>query len=399
MSQKVLIIGGGLGGLALGQSLKQAGIEFQIFERDEASSFRTQGYRIRIDNEGGNALQKLLPASLYQTFELTSSEVIPGGHAIDAETGQEKSSMFSKMPPQKGPAWNVDRTVLRNVLLSGLDQHIKFGKKFHRFELDEKGIIAHFTDGSSASGTLLVGADGIWSKVRHQLLPTSILLDTEGRAIFGKTEIDDNLLDILPTIIQQGITLTSADGEPHLKLFCDMMHFDQAVRKSRSELGIPKDYVYWVLVFRRNISDRSEVELSAMSHEESAQLAKQITSLWHPSIKMIFNEQTLEAASTLFFFISRLPLESWSVDGKITLLGDSFHPMPPVGGVGANLAFQDAADLSNVLIDRHGSRNLADYEATARSRGEQALQKAAGGAANFFGMKPIQELLAVAYRE
>lgn len=397
MSQNILIIGGGLGGLALGQALKKAGVDFQIFERDEVSSFRAQGYRIRIDNEGGNALRQLLPFSLYQAFEVTSSKVVPGGHAIEAETGQEKSSIFSKMPPQKGSAWNVDRTVLRNILLSGLDEHIKFGKRFERFEHDEKGVVAHFADGSSVTGALLVGADGIWSRVRHQMLPKDTLLDTEGRAIFGKTEIENDLLDVLPASFQQGITLTSAHDNPHLRLFCDVMHFDRTTDELRSELRVPNDYMYWVLVFRRDHSDKPDIDLATISRNESAQLSEQMTSTWHPSIRRILNEQLPIAASTLFFFISKVPLEQWPINSKAILLGDAFHPMPPVGGVGANLAFQDAADLLKALLDGSRSRALIDYETLARQRSEQALQRAAGGAANFFGMKPIQELFPVEY--
>ncbi|HIH2644050.1 TPA: NAD(P)-binding protein, partial [Burkholderia cenocepacia] len=45
----VAIVGAGLGGLALAQALKQAGIAFDVYERDAAIDSRRQGYRIRID--------------------------------------------------------------------------------------------------------------------------------------------------------------------------------------------------------------------------------------------------------------------------------------------------------------------------------------------------------------
>lgn len=397
MSNRILIVGGGLGGLALGQGLKQAGIDFQIFERDEASSFRAQGYRIRIDQLGGAGLQQVLPAKLFQLFEMTSSKVISGGHAVDAETGQEKSSMFSKMPPQVGPAWNVDRTVLRNVLLSGLEQNVSFGKKFQRFELVENGVVAHFADGSSEPGSFLVGADGIWSRVRHQLLPDSTLLDTEGRAVFGKTEINTGLLDTIPAIMQKGISLTNAADAPHIKLFCDVMHFDQNQDNPSLGIRLPNDYIYWVLVFAKVRSGKTDVDLAALSNEQSARLAEQMTSSWHSTIRHMLAEQKSEAASTLFFFISKPPLEAWNSNTKVTLIGDAFHPMPPVGGVGANLAFSDAADLLHALLSDCRSQNLEAYETTARVRGTEALQRAAGGAANFFGMKPVQELLPVKF--
>ena len=52
---RILIIGGGIGGLCLAQGLKKAGISFSIFERDSSSLFRAQGYRIRINPTGMNS--------------------------------------------------------------------------------------------------------------------------------------------------------------------------------------------------------------------------------------------------------------------------------------------------------------------------------------------------------
>ncbi|MCG0583493.1 NAD(P)-binding protein, partial [Burkholderia cenocepacia] len=52
----VAIVGAGLGGLALAQALKQAGIAFDVYERDAAIDSRRQGYRIRIDATGQRAL-------------------------------------------------------------------------------------------------------------------------------------------------------------------------------------------------------------------------------------------------------------------------------------------------------------------------------------------------------
>lgn len=57
MKLNVVIIGAGLAGLALGQSLKNNNVDFTIYERDKALDSRPQGYRIRIDVEGQKALK------------------------------------------------------------------------------------------------------------------------------------------------------------------------------------------------------------------------------------------------------------------------------------------------------------------------------------------------------
>lgn len=65
MSQKrILIIGDGISGLALGQGLQRASIPFHIFESDPDPAFRPQGYRFRVNPQGAQALQDLLPGEL-----------------------------------------------------------------------------------------------------------------------------------------------------------------------------------------------------------------------------------------------------------------------------------------------------------------------------------------------
>src|SRR5437879_3855573 len=70
----VLIIGAGLGGLALAQGLKRAGISVAVFERDRARDERLQGYRIHIAPYGCRALHASLPPDLYDLFVATSGE-------------------------------------------------------------------------------------------------------------------------------------------------------------------------------------------------------------------------------------------------------------------------------------------------------------------------------------
>lgn len=83
-NKQILIIGGGLTGLALAQGLKKAGVAFIVFERDQAASFRSQGYRIRVNQVGGDSLQKVLPASLFEQFERSCADVVGAGHQLNA---------------------------------------------------------------------------------------------------------------------------------------------------------------------------------------------------------------------------------------------------------------------------------------------------------------------------
>src|SRR5690349_16445427 len=68
---RVLIIGGGTGGLCLAHGLKRAGIEVAVYERDRTRADGLHGYRVGIDPDGSRALHACLPPELYDTFVAT----------------------------------------------------------------------------------------------------------------------------------------------------------------------------------------------------------------------------------------------------------------------------------------------------------------------------------------
>lgn len=400
----ILIIGAGLSGLALGQALKQASINFRIFERDQAASFRAQGYRIRIDQRGGDALQRMLPAHRFKQFEDSCAPVIPGGHRVNAITLDELAG-GGGMPPQIGNAWNADRTVLRNVLLTNIESHITFDKSFEKYDLTDDGVTVHFTDGSSTSGSLLIGADGVRSRVRKQMLPDHVTLDTEGRAIFGKTPINPNTFATIPETLKQGIYMAIPPSEDRLKLFCDIMTFNQDSLDSLENLTLPQDYIYWVLVFHNSIlNDSSKETFHHLNPLESSNLSQTLTEQWHPALQSILMQSDPSASSPLHFSIAKPPFTAWQSDPRVTLMGDAAHPMPPVGGTGANVAFQDARDLFDAVTRSQGGsergRGLSveeckAYEEVMRERSEKAVVASAGGAKRFFGMKGVEDLVEV----
>lgn len=85
--------------------------------------------------------------------------------------------------------FNVDRATLRQILLSGLDDAVQYGKKLIRCEQHNDRVIAHFDDGSTVEGDVLVGADGIRSAVRAQRAPHAEIVDAGIVAIYGRIPI------------------------------------------------------------------------------------------------------------------------------------------------------------------------------------------------------------------
>jgi len=128
------------------------------------------GYRIRISANAGRALQRLLPPQLWSTFEATCAELRDDGHQFDAISG--KATRWASGPPKEAAgqskAYNADRAVLRNLLLSGVDKHVCFDRRLQGYStIDDGGCVqVNFAGHASEHTDLLIGADGVGSAVR-----------------------------------------------------------------------------------------------------------------------------------------------------------------------------------------------------------------------------------------
>ncbi|HWS08165.1 MAG TPA: FAD-dependent monooxygenase, partial [Xanthobacteraceae bacterium] len=194
----VVIIGGGIGGLALAQGLKKSGISVAVYERDRTRADRVQGYRVHINPTGGEALHECLPRPLFDAFARTCGKPTQGIRFVTERMKVLLSLDELNTPKHSGGDGvaqhrSVSRITLRQVLLSGLDDVVHFGKTFVRYEeLPTGRIRAHFEDGTTAEGDVLVAADGGGSRVRRQYLPHAERVDTGIVGIAGKVFLDDD---------------------------------------------------------------------------------------------------------------------------------------------------------------------------------------------------------------
>ncbi|HEY4017188.1 MAG TPA: FAD-dependent monooxygenase [Pseudonocardiaceae bacterium] len=388
----VLVIGGGIGGIALGHALRAAGIDVQIYERHPDQHGWVSGYRLNINRTGSRSLHHCLPEPLWRAFTATSVQP-SAGLAFRTDqlrnltvVGQDVMTAGATDPADQNYA--VSRTVLRNILLTGMDRIIHYGRTFERYERRADGrVVAYFTDGSTAVGDVLVAADGANSRVRQQYLPEAPRLDTDAVSVAGRLALTPDVLAWLPSGIANGmnVLLPSAGSFLFTSAFAGRRQMTTAIRAGHDLAGAgldPKllldevsDYVLWAFITHRR---HYPANAFALDGTELRGLAHKLLRGWHPTLRRMVTETDPSTLGVLRLKRSTIDYD-WTAT-PVTLLGDAVHNMPPVMGLGANTALRDAAELSAALAAAHrGELGLIEaisrYEAKLRDYGFGAVRE------------------------
>ena len=397
----ILIIGGGLGGLCLAQGLHKAGIPFRVFERDANASWRPQGYRLRINGEGANALKQTLSPELWQRFENTCCSAELGETDINAADGAIMACRAGGSPAMKGlKPYTCDRKVLRDILMTGIEDKICYGKELVRYEIEAGGVTAYFQDGTTEFGCFLVGADGKGSATRQQFLADHKPLDTEGTCIYGKTPITPELIERFPARAMRWMTLvvdrtpitqTLDVDDTAITLLLEPIRFPK--KNDEFDQYKPADYMYWVLIARQHIFDLpKDVPLSKFTGEDAAAMSLRITDCWDPSIRSILHLQDKTQSSVLRVLSASPDMKPWSPSDKVTVIGDAIHPMSPCGGVGAVTALVDGANLAKTITTEGISTgSIGKFEEAMREFAGANIRRSYIGGRKLFGQRPFEE--------
>ncbi|PVH94782.1 FAD/NAD(P)-binding domain-containing protein [Periconia macrospinosa] len=288
--KKVLIIGAGLGGLVLAHVLHKNNIPVEIFERDENSFSRKQGWAVVLI-ECLPHLKKALPDALVRDLYTNSVNHNTGDldeiGFINALTGEKVGSTGGVPQGQDGHILRVSRLGLRSFLLENGNLPISLGKHFTHYEEHEGFVTAFFKDGTSRTGSLLVGADGVHSYVMKQLVgaPNHRPVLSKWVPVFGE------------------VKLPKEQYEPLRKL-------------------------------------GTAVVLEIMKGQHP--VLTDVIRLGGPGALVTTQPKFLEYVTP-----EDMPR------GRVTVLGDAAHAMVPIRGAGANTAILDACDLGDLIVRAH----------------------------------------------
>jgi 2-polyprenyl-6-methoxyphenol hydroxylase-like FAD-dependent oxidoreductase len=372
----VLVIGGGIGGLCLAQGLRKAGVSVAVYERDRAPDARLQGYRLSIEPPGSAALHECLPDELWQLLVALSGDQGERMGVFDQRLRllMREDQKAAADDPESG-SHAVSRVTLRQILLAGLGDAVHFGKEFVSYAVDGDGtqVTAHFTDGTSVTGDVLVGADGGRSRVRRQLLPHARIIQVPAIGVGGKLPLTGQA---------EGWLLANLAAGKNMVLPWRDFLFTAVFRRREDPAGLiariggrlrsagldpetlldeatDNDYLMWAFIGHRRSfpRDMTAVEGKALRDE-----VEQHMTGWHPGLRRLVANSDPGTVQQ-FEFTAAARVRPWP-GGRVTLLGDAIHCMPPVGGMGGNTALQDAQRLCLALA--------------AADRGEQPLGAALG---------------------
>ena len=265
-----MIIGGGIGGLALAQGLKRAGHPVAVYERTTERTDGLQGYRIHINPKGAEALRNCLEPAAWQRF-LDTVSTEDGGFGFMTDSGRDLLRFGSD--EIAAGHHGVSRINLREILLSGLDDELHFGKAFERYEIAGNTVTAHFADGTTATADVLIGADGANSRVRRQLLPNAERIRTGVVAVAGKFRLTPDAP--LPVDLRRDANLVIPRQRG--SMFTAVWHAD----KSGTD---PDDYAFWAYA---DAADQFPPEPEAVDGAALQSLVLERTAGWSPGLRTL----------------------------------------------------------------------------------------------------------------
>lgn len=395
MDLTVIVAGAGLGGLSLAHGLRAAGVPVRVLERDATAATRGQGYRLRIDHHGVDALRRCLPGELMELFHATANPPSPPRGLVFDHRLVQTAALGESLPAgDRRPSLVADRATLRQILLAGLDHVVEFGAEVVSVRDLGSAAVVELADGRSLAADLVVGADGAGSAVRRALLPHAGLHDTGLRGIYGRagiaelTRLPEALLTGSPRVVGPGgISMTIGSFRP--------VHPPGAAAARLAPYARLADvapYLKWSLIGLAPVFGLSDDPATGPAgHGTPEQLhatAARLTGDWHPALAEVVRRTEPRSVFAVPLRAS-ISVEPWPA-GRITLLGDAIHATTPAGGTGANLAMRDAALLARRLDEVRAGRltlleAVAGYEEQMREYGFAGAARSVAAAQYIFG--------------
>ncbi len=333
--ERAAIVGAGLGGLTCAIALRKRGIAVDVYEAanriEETGAGLTLGlgaqHVFRVLGVQTEVAANACPAGNLPFLHYRSGDVLLGAHDKGDGKGDDGTANLIR---------HIYRADLQKVLLAELQSlggRTHTGCRLTAFEQSSGEVVAQFANGQTTAAEVLIGADGVRSVVRQQLIP-----------------------DDAPRFT----------GHVAYRFLVPMERAAPFMDLGRSAIFIgPKrtfnryTMAQGTIVNGAALVETGEEVPEGWSTSASLEELKQAFEGWHPDVMGLISE----AGSIIKWGLyDRAPLPSWS-EGRVTMLGDAAHAMLPFLGMGAAMAVEDGYVLAQLLASEASVESaLARYE-------------------------------------
>ncbi|KNG44678.1 fad binding domain-containing protein [Stemphylium lycopersici] len=352
----VLIIGSGTTGLALAQGLRKAGISCTVFEKNSAKHGE-RDWNMGL-HWGAPVLKSLMPDAWWDRIQ--SVQVDPNVPTkeqdelkwLRGDTGELVAAITF------GPFYRLRRSKLRDLLSQNL--HIEYGKRLTdiTYAPDGRSVTAHFSDNTTATGSILVGADGARSSTR------SVLLGREIGAVnhipYAATFVQCRFTKEQALHLRSFHPLYLASAHPNNKFAFFGMH--DAPDADNPSSWTFFYYISWQCGLKEQEASKNWSASRRLAQQK--EFAKEFCDPWRSAL-----EWTPDDAPVWYLGLTEwdpgLDGHRWdNHGGLVTMVGDAVHPMTYQRGQGLNHSVTDAGKLCEAITRiRAGDNRQAALEA------------------------------------
>ncbi len=327
---RILIAGGGIGGLVCALQLHRLGLAVEVFEASK--EMRALGVGINLLPHAVRVLRDLgLDAAMAETAIETGEWAFFNRHGQSVwREARGRAAGYAV------PQYSIHRGELQMILYRAFcdrigAEHLHLGARVEAVEQNAQQVQLHFANNShpAVTGAALIAADGIHSVVRRRFYPD------EGEPRFAGRMMWRGVTETKPVLSGRSMVWVGNDAQK----FISYPISETLRQQGRARLN-------WVAAVQVPLDQTPP--RSDWNREVDRALFTQRYANWR--FPWLDVPDIIRRAPAVFEFpmVDRDPLPAWT-RGRVTLLGDAAHPMWPIGSNGASQAILDTEALAQQL--------------------------------------------------